>query len=1392
MKKILLINFGRMGDLLQSSPLVSYLHEKYPDCKIGMMAAEGFREVIAGIPGLDYLHPIELLEYMLPLKNGSLAGSYHLFRDLLRNLDKIGYDTVFNLTHNRLGAILASAISTNVIGLKADNRGFTSVDNPWMSQFYNTNINRGLNQFNLIDLYRLAAGFTPEQKSEDNSRLRFTLRDGDSAWAEEQLRLGGWDGRRKIAGFQAGASADAKRWIEEGFNITASKLADKYLPVFFGTEKEKDLVGKCIGGISGAIDFSGRTSISRLAALLKHCDLLITNDTGTQHLAAAVGTPVLSLTIGPAFASETGPFGEGHIIIEPGIECMPCSYTNICDDHRCRPVIPPELVVWMAEKMIEGRNIGDPPPEISGNVRISQTVFDDNALWKLEKLGKTESTVRERVNIAYRKAWFDLLNSININDLNIINGSGRIVANELDEIFPPLHELIKTAAQGESLSSDLNTLTADVNKNFEKIRSIGTSLTRIDKSIEDLGSQNVNLRPLTLYFCLGKEALPDAGLQVLSEQTRNLYHRLRQGAMLFHNYLIDPGYRHEKPLKSPGLSLKRPVPRILAVDTPYFASAEMIKGFRSAGVEVEIAGLDQAAKRDPHAGEIFINRLLSQLKATRPDFLFTVNHLGFDAEGYLLKELENLGIESAVYYVDSPLFILDEPEKMASDASAIFCWDSYYLEKFREYGFKNVAYLPLATDETIFRPYNHAEIPGEFKNDLVYVADSLETALAEHESYLTEPMMNTAIGQKIAGDFNRNGKAVPEILESAAGEFRFDSVTQRRHFLALWMLKFYQPVRLEMLRKLSESSLTVYGDKGWKNHLAGSSVNLRGPVRYYDQLPLIYSGMKAGFNSTSLQMPCGVNQRVFDIPAAGGFVLTDYREALTEIFDCEKDIAVYHSAEEAAGLADYYLKNPGLREKMSAAAQKKVLTRHTYKQRIKTILDRMSGQPDIYAAPKASAPDESPAGNAGPAIRADNTAENGLRERFPETIDVPDDLSVHNFDGKFLVIAPEKAAWIVTDQFGAEIIGMFAKGLTVGEAADYIFRSNGYSPDDSVRKVMEVIEALNRQNLRASAPTIHSDLDKRVRSLQLFLTRKCNLTCQHCYFSAGEAMKNELSNGQWKEIIRKFARLGAGSVVTFTGGEPLMRKDFFEIAQEAVDQGLKVVLLSNGGLIRNREIAARIAALVEAVQISIDGTTATVNDSIRGQGSFDAAVNAVKLLLEQKVDVEMTSVVLPENVDDLTGNLSAFVASFGIGKLKCSLTVANPKGRLKDKLDGSPESLVGKVLTAVGPQPWIRHGRFQPGNTVFGCELATSIVVNPDGKLGNCPYLNYSGPRLALDDDFPGSVAGDCSWHRNEMMTSDKCKACDLRNFQCGGCKIFGECGEQTKMRNYYRMLEEK
>lgn len=412
-----------------------------------------------------------------------------------------------------------------------------------------------------------------------------------------------------------------------------------------------------------------------------------------------------------------------------------------------------------------------------------------------------------------------------------------------------------------------------------------------------------------------------------------------------------------------------------------------------------------------------------------------------------------------------------------------------------------------------------------------------------------------------------------------------------------------------------------------------------------------------------------------------------------------------------------------------------------------------------------------------------------LAENFPETIDVPRVLSFHDFDGKFLIIAPEKAAWIVTDELGSEIVRQLSTGKSIGETASVISHKAGISPEDALNRIRGLVEIVNRQRFRESFETVLVDIDKRPRNLQLFLTKRCNLNCRHCYYSAGEALQNELSTKELKDIIRSFAGIGAGNVVTLTGGEPMMRKDFFEIVEEAVYRGLKVYLLSNGGLIRNAETARKIAGLIDNVQISLDGTCPEINDSIRGKGSFDHAVRAISLLLAEKVDVEMTTVVLPENVEDLEKNLVAFVESLGKGRLKCSLTVANPKGRLEGALS-SAGSLVGRVLHSAGPRSWLRHGAFQPGRLNFGCELSSSIVVSPDGKIGNCPYLNYSGPRSALNDDLGLQSHEDNAWHRKSIIDSKKCLQCDLRNFQCGGCKIFGECGEQIKARNYFRMLE--
>jgi spore maturation protein CgeB len=123
--------------------------------------------------------------------------------------------------------------------------------------------------------------------------------------------------------------------------------------------------------------------------------------------------------------------------------------------------------------------------------------------------------------------------------------------------------------------------------------------------------------------------------------------------------------------------------------------------------------------------------------------------------------------------------------------------------------------------------------------------------------------------------------------------------------------------------------------------LLGKGFRLRPEVNYYDELPRIYGESAINFNATSLQMKAAVNQRIFDAPAAGGFVLTDFREQLAELFEVGEEVVIFRDPEEIPDLVRFYLKNPKLRTKITAKARRRVLGEHTYRHRVAAMLAAM-------------------------------------------------------------------------------------------------------------------------------------------------------------------------------------------------------------------------------------------------------------------------------------------------------------------------------------------------------------------------------------------------------------------------------------------------------------------
>ena len=154
-------------------------------------------------------------------------------------------------------------------------------------------------------------------------------------------------------------------------------------------------------------------------------------------------------------------------------------------------------------------------------------------------------------------------------------------------------------------------------------------------------------------------------------------------------------------------------------------------------------------------------------------------------------------------------------------------------------------------------------------------------------------------------------------------------------------------------------------------------------------------------------------------------------------------------------------------------------------------------------------------------------------------------------------------------------------------------------------------------------------------SVQLDLTYRCNERCIHCYLDHDD--HGELTTAEIKDLLDQMADAGV-FYLTISGGEIMMRKDFFEILEHAHARTFSIKLKTNGVLIRKKE-AERIRALgVESVQISVYSHRAEVHDAItKMPGSFRQTIEAVRLLRTAGLHVTMANVLMVQNAQDYPG-----------------------------------------------------------------------------------------------------------------------------------------------------------
>jgi len=153
------------------------------------------------------------------------------------------------------------------------------------------------------------------------------------------------------------------------------------------------------------------------------------------------------------------------------------------------------------------------------------------------------------------------------------------------------------------------------------------------------------------------------------------------------------------------------------------------------------------------------------------------------------------------------------------------------------------------------------------------------------------------------------------------------------------------------------------------------------------------------------------------------------------------------------------------------------------------------------------------------------------------------------------------------------------------------------------------------------------------------LIRRCNLTCKHCYTTSADIdFPGELSTSEVFTVMDDLKAFHV-PVLILSGGEPLLRKDIFDIALRAKEMGFYVGLSSNGTLITEHNIAAIDDIGFDYVGVSIDGMRETHDAFRRSEGSFDASLRGVRLCRERGIKVGLRFTLTQDNVNDFPGML---------------------------------------------------------------------------------------------------------------------------------------------------------
>lgn len=336
--------------------------------------------------------------------------------------------------------------------------------------------------------------------------------------------------------------------------------------------------------------------------------------------------------------------------------------------------------------------------------------------------------------------------------------------------------------------------------------------------------------------------------------------------------------------------------------------------------------LARAPLADPSSKKILRDDLIK----TNPDWIFLINQSAGQFYEYLeLDESQRpYDAKKLVWYLDNPRFFID---RSFEENEHVLSFDPTYLDVIASHSPGVCGFWPLAADQS-----EAGSIRDEFRCDVCFVGGVIDQSARRSQ---LPPAMQAYVDQLVECKLDERSKDFDQLAEENPIEEgkRIHIQPQVAHYLYWEANNRY---RIRLLESLTDFDLRVYGNPDWEILLKDSPLKERfyGAIDPVNELPHMFASAKINLNIHSVQCMGSLNQRDFNAPVAGGFLLSDWVPAAADYFEPGSEAVYWNSVDDMRNKINYYLQRPDERAAIMRRGAMRVQNDHTYLSRVSELL----------------------------------------------------------------------------------------------------------------------------------------------------------------------------------------------------------------------------------------------------------------------------------------------------------------------------------------------------------------------------------------------------------------------------------------------------------------------